>query len=73
MAKELVNALEGSFEPGQFRDEYRQRVLEFVEAKAQGQHPRLPQIKEKTKTTSLDNQLAKSLAALKRGREQKVA
>jgi DNA end-binding protein Ku len=73
MAKELVNALEGSFEPGQFRDEYRQRVLEFVEAKAKGQHPRLPQIKEKTMTTSLDDQLAKSLAALKRGREQKVA
>jgi DNA end-binding protein Ku len=73
MAKELVSALEGKFEPGEFRNEYRDRVMEFIEAKAKGKAPRLPAIKEKTIATSLDDQLAKSLAALKRGREKNIA
>lgn len=73
MAKELVSALEGKFEPAEFHDEYRQRVLNFVEAKAKGKHPRLPIIKERTTGASLDDQLTKSLAALKRGREKRVA
>jgi len=73
MAKELVSALEGKFEPAEFHDEYRERVLNFVEAKAKGKHPRLPIIKERTTGASLDDQLTKSLAALKRGREKRVA
>jgi DNA end-binding protein Ku len=73
MARELVSALEGQFEPGEFHDEYRERVLEFVEAKARGKAPRLPVVKEKTVAASLDDQLAKSLAALKRGREKSIA
>ena len=36
MARQLVEALEGPFEPEEFRDEYRDRVLELVEAKAAG-------------------------------------
>lgn len=73
MAQELVSALEGTFEPREFKDEYRQRVLEFVEAKARGKRPVLPVIKERTIATSLDDQLARSLAAIKRGREKKIA
>jgi DNA end-binding protein Ku len=71
MAEELVGALEGSFDPNEFHDEYRKRVQEFLEAKAKGKHPRLPVIKERTVAASLDQQLAKSLAALKK--EKKVA
>jgi DNA end-binding protein Ku len=73
MANELVSALAGHFEPHEFRDEYRERVLTFVEAKARGKHPRLPALKEKETGGPLDTQLARSLAALKRGREKKIA
>lgn len=76
MAQELISALEGTFEPQQFKDEYRQRVLEFVEAKARGKAPALPAIKERTVAASLDDQLARSLAAIKspKGRrENKIA
>ena len=71
MAEELVAALEGSFDPREYRDEYRDRLQEFLEAKAKGKHPRLPVIKERTVARSLDQQLAKSLAKLKK--EKKVA
>jgi DNA end-binding protein Ku len=73
MAQQLLSALEGTFEPAQFRDEYRQRVQDFVEAKAKGKHPRLPMVKERTAAASLDVQLAKSLKAVVRGREKQVA
>jgi DNA end-binding protein Ku len=73
MAEELVGALEGSFDPNEFHDEYRNRLQEFLEAKAKGKHPRLPVIKERTIVASLDQQLAKSLAALKKTRETNVA
>jgi DNA end-binding protein Ku len=73
MANELVSALDGEFNPDEFHDDYRERVLTFVEAKAKGKHPRLPAIKEHKASGSLDDQLARSLAALKRGREKKIA
>jgi DNA end-binding protein Ku len=79
MAEELVAALEGSFDPKEFRDEYRERLQNFIEAKARGKSTRLPVIKERTTAASLDQQLAKSLAAMKRtgkektGKEKKVA
>jgi DNA end-binding protein Ku len=73
MAKELVAALQGKFDPAEFHDDYRERVVHFLEAKAKGKHPPLPRIKERTTGTSLDDQLTKSLAALKRGREKRVA
>jgi DNA end-binding protein Ku len=36
LAEQLVSALAADFDPGQFRDEYRERVLELIAAKAQG-------------------------------------
>ena len=66
MAEELIGALEGKFDPGEFRDEYRNRVMKFVEAKAKGKHPKLPTIRERREAGSLDQQLAKSLTAMKR-------
>jgi DNA end-binding protein Ku len=73
MAEELIGALEGKFDPSEFRDEYRERLTEFIEAKAKGKHPRLPKISERRTVGSLGQQLEKSLAAMKRGREKKVA
>jgi len=73
MAEQLVEALEGEFKPEEFRDEYRDRLSEFIEAKAKGKRPRLPKITARRAGGSLEQQLAKSLAAMKRGREKKVA
>jgi len=73
MAEELVAALEGEFSPEEFRDRYRDRVIEFVEAKAKGKRPALHALRRKQATTSLADDLAKSLASLKRGKERKVA
>jgi DNA end-binding protein Ku len=69
MAKHLVSLLEGEFDPADYKDEYRERVLEFIAKKAKGHAPRLAPVKTKRSTTSLDNVLAKSIAALKKGRK----
>jgi DNA end-binding protein Ku len=73
MAEELISALEGQFDPEQFRDEYRDRLTKFIEAKARGKRPRLSTVKTRATGASVEDQLAKSLAALKRGKEKKVA
>ena len=41
MAEQLLKALHGEFDPAEYRDEYRQRVMELVEAKAEGGKPKL--------------------------------
>jgi DNA end-binding protein Ku len=66
MAKHLVSLMQGEFNPADFKDEYRERVMEFIERKAKGHAPRLRAVKTKRKTGSLDSVLAKSLAALKK-------
>ena len=66
MAKHLVSLMQGEFNPKEFKDEYRERVMEFIEKKAKGHAPRLRAIKTKRKAASLDSVLAKSLAALKK-------
>jgi DNA end-binding protein Ku len=68
MAKHLISLLEGEFNPADYRDEYRKRVMEFIERKAKGHAPRLRSVKSKRGTTSLDSVLAKSIAALKKGK-----
>ena len=37
MAEELIERLSGEFEPERYEDEYRQRVLDLIEAKAKGE------------------------------------
>jgi DNA end-binding protein Ku len=66
MATQLVELLKGDFEPKEYKDEYRERVMEFVEKKAKGHKPRLHLVKSKKKTTSLDKVLSKSIEALKK-------
>jgi DNA end-binding protein Ku len=68
MAKQLVGLLEGEFDPKEFKDEYRERVMEFIEKKAKGKAPRLHAVKTKRKATSLDSVLQKSLQSLKKGK-----
>jgi len=68
MAKQLVEMLEGEFNPEDFKDEYRQRVMEFIEQKAKGKAPKLRAVKTKRAPSSLDAVLAKSIESLKKGK-----
>lgn len=72
MAKQLVEMLEGEFDPKAYKDEYRTRVMEFIEKKAKGRAPRLHAVKTKRKTAALDSVLAKSIEALRR-KEKRAA
>ncbi|HEY2383834.1 MAG TPA: Ku protein [Terriglobia bacterium] len=73
MANELVGALEGELNFEQFHDEYRDRLLDFIKAKAKGRRPKLHPVRTRRATASLERGLAKSLVALKSGKERKVA
>jgi DNA end-binding protein Ku len=66
MATQLVELLKGEFDPREYKDEYRERVMEFVAKKAKGHKPRLHLVKSKRKTTALDKVLSKSIEALKK-------
>lgn len=66
MAKQLIGMLEDEFKPSDYKDEYRERVMEFIEKKAKGKAPRLRAVKAKRKTSSLDSVLEKSLQRLKK-------
>jgi DNA end-binding protein Ku len=37
MARQLIDSLTSDWEPGQYRDEYREKVLDLIERKAQGE------------------------------------
>ncbi|MEK6335012.1 MAG: Ku protein [Acidobacteriota bacterium] len=68
MARQLVALLEGEFKAEDYQDEYRARVMEFLEKKAKGHAPRLSLVKAKRKAASLDKVLSKSIEALKKQR-----
>jgi DNA end-binding protein Ku len=65
MAQQLISVLADSFRPEDFHDEYRERVLQFIEAKAEGRHPKLKTIPKKAGTTSLLDALSASLSKAK--------
>ena len=53
MAEQLVEMLRGPFEPERYRDEYRDRVLELVEAKREGRVVPIKRAKKKASDESL--------------------
>ncbi len=63
MAKQLVAAMEDEFDIAAFHDEYRERVLELVEARASGKVVKFPKAPAKKAETSLADVLEQSLAA----------
>ena len=71
MAKQLVGLLEGDFDPEEYKDKYRQRVMEFVAKKAKGHAPKLRLVKTKRKAASLDKVLSRSIETLRK--EKKAA
>src|SRR3954470_13622666 len=66
MAQQLIDSLSSDFEPGKYRDEYRDRVLELIERKAEGEEIAIqPQADEPAKVPDLMAALEASLAAVK--------
>ncbi|HEX6037333.1 Ku protein [Longimicrobium sp.] len=72
MAKQLVKAMEDPFDITAYHDEYRERVLELVQAKAAGKVVKFPKAPKKQGETSLADVLEASLAA-SGGKERKRA
>ena len=67
MAEQLITGLDAEFDHGSFRDEYRDRVSQLVEAKARGQRvPRRLVGRTKPATGSLSSALEASLRGLKK-------
>ena len=66
MARQLVESLTGDFEPGKYKDEYRERVLELIERKAEGHEIAVqPEAPQPAKVPDLMAALEASLAAVK--------
>jgi DNA end-binding protein Ku len=66
MAQQLIDSLSADFEPEKYHDEYREKVLELVERKAEGEEIAIqPQDEEPTKVPDLMAALEASLAAVK--------
>ena len=66
IARQLIESLATEFEPERYRDEYREKVLELIEKKAEGQEIVLqPAAEEPAKVVDLMAALEASLAAVK--------
>jgi DNA end-binding protein Ku len=66
MAQQLIDSLSSDFEPQKYHDEYREKVLELIEAKAEGQEIAIqPVDEEPEEVPDLMAALEASLAAVK--------
>jgi DNA end-binding protein Ku len=66
MAQQLIDTLSAEFHPENYRDEYRERVLELIERKAAGEEIAVaPQLEEPSAAPDLMAALEASLAAVK--------
>jgi len=67
MAEQLIASLSTEFEPGQYRDEYREQLLALIERKAEGKEIVAPEAEEPkaTKAPDLMAALEQSIAAVK--------
>ncbi len=66
MAQQLIESLSSDFDPAEFRDEYRDRVLDLIERKAAGEEIAVqPQAEEPAAAPDLMAALEASLAAVK--------
>lgn len=66
MAQQLIDSLASDFEPERYHDEYREKVLELIERKAQGEEIAVqPEAPKPAKVPDLMAALEASLAAVK--------
>jgi len=74
MAQQLIDSLSSEFEPEKYRDEYRDKVLDLIERKAQGEEITVqPEPAAPAKVPDLMAALEASLAAVKSGDDDTVA
>jgi DNA end-binding protein Ku len=68
MAEQLLGALHGEFDPSEYRDQYRARVLDLVEQKAKGRKPKVKSFRPRKAKgdDELGNVLEASLAGVKK-------
>lgn len=66
MAEQLVAALDEPFDLTAYRDEYRDRVLKLVKAKAKGRKIKMPRAKRRRAPKSLEKALEQSVKAAQR-------
>jgi DNA end-binding protein Ku len=68
MARQLIESLTDTFDPGKYKDSYREKVLELIEAKADGQEIAVQaEAPEPAKVPDLMAALEASLAAVRSG------
>jgi DNA end-binding protein Ku len=66
MAQQLIDSLSSDFDPSRYHDEYREKVLELIERKAQGEEIAVqPEAPQPAKVPDLMAALEASLAAVK--------
>jgi DNA end-binding protein Ku len=66
MAQQLIDSLAADFEPERYRDEYRERVMEMIERKAQGEEIAIqPAAEEPARVPDLMAALEASISAVK--------
>ena len=63
MARKLVDTLHERFDPGDFEDGYRERVLTLIEAKSRGEEPELPEVEQVQDNDDLMAALEASLSS----------
>jgi DNA end-binding protein Ku len=70
MAKQLVSAMTGEFDPGQYKDEYREALEKIIEAKVEGRETvEIEEPEEPGKLIDLMAALEASVSAAKASRE----
>jgi DNA end-binding protein Ku len=66
MARQLIDSLSSGFEPERYHDEYREKVLDLIERKAQGEEIAVqPEAPKPERVPDLMAALEASLAAVK--------
>lgn len=66
LANVLVERLSGEFDPGEFKDRYREAVVEVIKQKARGVEPELGKVPEVEKTKDLMKALKASIQAVRK-------
>jgi DNA end-binding protein Ku len=72
MAEALVSSLETEFDPTEYEDTYRERVLEIVEAKAQGKQIVAPEMPEEAPDTDLMALLEQSVSGARKTKKPRA-
>jgi DNA end-binding protein Ku len=73
MAQSLIESLTDEWDPSQFRDEYREALLEIVEKKVQGQEIEVVEEPEPTRVADLMEALKASVEAAKKTKKKTPA